>query len=131
MMDPLPSINRVYALIIQEESNNNSVASSVDEQISLVNASDSRNRSQGRGRGYSSGPKPPRQCSFCGRSNHTVDYCYAKYGHPNFQKQAPSVNASSSSENNEVTQEATLMLHHLVPIFHKRSMINLSGCFNK
>ena len=106
MMDPLPSINRVYALIIQEESNNNSVASSVDEQISLVNASDSRNRSQGRGRGYSSGSKPPRQCSFCGTSNHTVDYCYAKHGHLNFQKQAPSVNASSSSENNEAASRS-------------------------
>jgi len=98
MMDPLPSINRVYALVIQEENNNNFVASSVEEQISLVHGSDSRNSSQGRGRGYSSGP-----ISFCGRSNHTVDYCYAKHGHPNFQKQAPSVNASSSSENNEAT----------------------------
>jgi len=105
MMDPLPSINIVYAFI-QEQSNNNSVASLVDEQISLVNAPDSRNRSQGRGIGYSSGPKPPRQCSFCGRSNHTVDYCYAKHGHPNFQKQAPFVNASSSSENNEATSRS-------------------------
>jgi len=71
------------------------------EHISLVNAHDSRNRSQGRGRGYSSGPKPPRQSNFCGRSDHTVDYCYAKHGHPNFQKQAPFVNASSSSVTNE------------------------------
>jgi hypothetical protein len=75
MMDPLPSINKVYSLVIQEESNNSSITSSLPESVSLVNAFDSRNKSQGRGKGISTGSKPPRHCSFCGRSNHTVDYC--------------------------------------------------------
>jgi hypothetical protein len=107
MMDHLPTINRVYALVIQEESNNNSASPSINESISLINASDSCNKSdyssgRGRGRGHSSSSRPPRQCTFCGRSNHTVDYCYAKHGYPNnFQRQTPSVNASSSFETNE------------------------------
>jgi len=36
MMDPLPSINRVYALVIQEESNNNYVASLVDARTYII-----------------------------------------------------------------------------------------------
>lgn len=103
MMDPLPSINKVYSLVIQEKSNNHYVDSSIDDHVSLVNASDSRNKPQERGTRYSTGPKPPRHCSFCGRNNHTVDYCYAKHGHPNFQKQAPSINTSSSNETYEAT----------------------------
>lgn len=53
--------------------------------------------------GYSTRPKPPRHCTFCGRNNHNVDYCYAKHGHPNFQKQCHYINASSSNEANEAT----------------------------
>jgi hypothetical protein len=89
--------------VIQEESNNHLVASSIDEHVSLVNDSNSRNKPQGRGIGYSNGPKPPRHCSFCGRNNHIVDYCYAKHGHRNFLKRAPSINASSSTKTNEAT----------------------------
>jgi len=108
MMDPLPSINKVFSLVIQEESNNHSVASSNHEHVSLVNDSDSHNKSQGRGRGFSNGLKPPRHGSFCGRSNHTVDCCYAKHGHPNFQRQVPSVNASSSTETNEAPPRSSI-----------------------
>jgi len=74
MLDPLPSINRVYSLDVQEESNNLSLASSLTEPFSIVNVADSR-KPQGRGRGYSTGFKPPRHCTFCGKSNHTVEYC--------------------------------------------------------
>lgn len=99
MLDPLPSINKVYSLVIQEESNNHSLSVPPDESLSLVNATESSHgRGRGRGRGYSSGFRPPRQCSFCGKHNHTVDYCYQKHGHPNFQKQGSSVNVSSSND---------------------------------
>jgi hypothetical protein len=100
VLDPLPTINKVYSLVIQEESNNSSLIL-IDEPVSAINASNafpSSNKSQWRGRGYSSGPKPPRHCTFCGRNNHTIDYCYAKHGYPNAQKQTPSINASSSNE---------------------------------
>jgi hypothetical protein len=101
MLVPLPSINRVYSLVVQEESNNLSIASSNIEPFSVVNASDSR-KSQGRGRGYYNSYKPPRHCSFCGKSNHTIDYCYQKHGHPNFPKQNSLVNASSNNDDIEV-----------------------------
>ena len=105
-MDPLQSINKVHSLVIQEENNNHYIDSFIDELVSLVNASDSRSKAQGRGRGYSTGPKPPRYCTFCGINNHTVDYYYAKHGHPNFYNQSSSVNASSSNDANEATPES-------------------------
>jgi len=97
ILDPLPSINKVYSLVVQEESNNESLSSPIDESLSLINASESR-KPHGRGRGYSHGFKPPRHCCFCGKSNHTIEFCYQKHGHPNFQKQNASVNASSSND---------------------------------
>jgi len=97
MLDPLPSINKVYSLVVQEERNNLSLSSSHNEPFSIVNATDSR-KPQGRGRGYSNGCKPPRHCTFCGKSNHTVKCCYQKHGHSNFPKQNSSVNASSNND---------------------------------
>jgi len=97
MLDPLPSINKVYSLAVQEESNNQSLSSLIDEPLSIVNVAESR-KPQGRGRGYSHSFRPPRHCSFCGKSNHTIEFCYQKDGHPNFQKQSSSVNVSSSND---------------------------------
>lgn len=51
MMDPLPSINKVYSLVIREESKNHSTTSSIEEHVSLVNAYNSRNKPQGKERG--------------------------------------------------------------------------------
>jgi len=97
MLDPLPSINMVYSLVVREESNNHSLPSSIDKPLSIINAYDSC-KHQGRGKGYFNGFKPPRHCSFCGKNNHNIEYCYQKHGHPNpnFQKHSSSVNASSS-----------------------------------
>jgi len=95
MLDPLPSINKVCSLVIQEESNNLSLSSSIDEPLSIINVANSR-KPQGRDRGYSNGFRPPRHCTFCGKNNHTIEYCYQKHGHPNFSKHRSCVNASSS-----------------------------------
>jgi len=36
MLDPLPSINKVYSLVIQEESNNHSLSSSIDKPFNTL-----------------------------------------------------------------------------------------------
>jgi hypothetical protein len=85
--------------VIQDESNNHALSTPIDEPLSIVNAAESsQGRGRGRGRGYSSSFRPPRHCSFCGKSNNTVEYCYQKHGHPNFKKQGSSVNVSSSND---------------------------------
>jgi hypothetical protein len=82
LLDPLPSLNKVFSLVIQEESNNVLAPSlpTLEEGSVLVNASDAR-RPQGRGRGSSTKPSA-RYCSFCNRYNHTVEFCYQKHGFP-------------------------------------------------
>jgi len=98
LLDPLHSLNKVYSLVVQEESNNASLTSlSVSEDSSIqVNATDTR-RSQGRGKS-SSQHKPTRYSTFCNRTNHTVDFSYMKHGYPNVNKPLSCVNAASQED---------------------------------
>jgi hypothetical protein len=93
-MDHLPSINKVYSLVVQEESNNVQITSPAppDDSNLLVNATEAT-RSYGRGKNNFGG-KGSRYCSFCNRTNHTVETCYQKHGFPPFIKPKPSTNAS-------------------------------------
>jgi len=79
LLDPFPSLDKVYSMVVQEESNTSSIPSvsvSDDSDIQL-NALDARHF-QTRGKGSSSGNtnKPTRFCTFCKCTNHTVDFCY-------------------------------------------------------
>jgi hypothetical protein len=40
------------------------------------------NRGRGRGWGGGRGQGSNRLCTHCGRSNHTIEYCYALHGYP-------------------------------------------------
>ncbi|XP_052724191.1 uncharacterized protein LOC128193979 [Vigna angularis] len=92
LMDPLPNVNRVFSLIMQQERQEKN--SSPEVKV-LANASDKNNqwkgqgrgsgsRAQGRGRGRN--PNYGKQCSFCNKMNHTVDECYSKHGYPPWYK---------------------------------------------
>jgi hypothetical protein len=63
LMDPLPSINKVYSLVIQKESNNSGVTASpsIEDSNILVNASDAR-KPFGRGK-PNFGSYPPKNNS--------------------------------------------------------------------
>ena len=97
LLDPLPSLNKVYSLVVQEESNNSlpsSVSVSDDSTIQL-NASEVE-KSQWRGKGsFFNSQKPTRYCTFCHKTNHTIDFCYQTHGHPSFLKQQSRVNVAS------------------------------------
>jgi hypothetical protein len=95
LIDPLPSLNKVFSLVIQEESNNISVPamSTLEDSNVFINAYDAR-KSQGRGKGAYN--KPTRHCTFCNKTNHTVDFCYQKHGFPNVNKRKSQANATSS-----------------------------------
>jgi hypothetical protein len=100
LMDPLPTINKVYSLVVQEESNfalSNPVTSNADESNVLVNASDTRKHNN---RGKSpmvngKGKGDTRHCTFCDKSGHTVDWCYKKHGNPNIRSNS-NVNSVNS-----------------------------------
>jgi hypothetical protein len=91
LMDPLPQINRVFSMVMQQERKMQyNVASSpaitLDDTTSgLINAIDGQKQfGRGRGNGFSQGRGRGniRVCSFCNRTNHTVETCYKKHGYP-------------------------------------------------
>ena len=96
LLDPLPSLNKVFSLVIQEESNNVSAPSlpSIEDSSVLVNASDAR-RLQGRGKGLFNKPSH-RFFTFCNRYNHTIEFCYQKHGFPTVNKTHSQANATTT-----------------------------------
>jgi hypothetical protein len=85
LMDPLPSLNKVYSLVVQEESNNKSLIISAEDDSSsssLINAFDAK-KQPNHGKGIAPSKPSNRVCTYCGKKNHTVEFCYAKHGHPN------------------------------------------------
>ena len=69
MMDPLPSINKVFSYMAQQE--RQLASSNALGNLSLVNVATNTRSSN--------------SCSYCGRDNHTVETCYKKNGfRPNF-----------------------------------------------
>jgi hypothetical protein len=64
LMDPLPSLNKVYSLVVQEESNHKSLLPTENDDSSLlVNSSDAKKQFP-RGKGNASGKNSNRICTF-------------------------------------------------------------------
>jgi hypothetical protein len=90
-MDPLPQINRVFSMIMQQErkvqySMISAPAVSLDETpTGLVNVVDGQRQFR-RGRGNNTfqvrGRGNGKDCSFYEKSGHTIETCYKKHGYP-------------------------------------------------
>jgi len=109
LLDPLPSLNKVYSLVVQEESNAASLlpVSVGDDNSVQLNASDARRfPPHGKGAFQNNSTKPTRFCSFCHRTNHTVDFCYEKHGYPT--KEKPRSNAMVQAPSDELPSSASL-----------------------
>ncbi|KAJ0046741.1 hypothetical protein Pint_03784 [Pistacia integerrima] len=86
LMEPLPSINKVFSLVVQQERQMVSGASKVfvskSTQEEVQNSSKQRikksNQSQHNG--------DNRFCTFCGKPRHTIETCYKKHGYPHGYK---------------------------------------------
>ena len=65
MMDPLPSIAKVFSYVVQQERHIN--ISDLMGNTSLINAASLL---------------PSKSCTYCGKDNHTVEKCYRKNGFP-------------------------------------------------
>ncbi|XP_022631992.1 uncharacterized protein LOC111240719 [Vigna radiata var. radiata] len=117
LMEPLPSINRVFSLIIQQErqERHDSRFNNQNTEIKvLANTTDKQNqwrndqtwkpngrangpRNQGRGRGRNSNNE--KQCSYCHKMNHTADKCYSKHGYPPWYKRGDNNNQKKGGQN--------------------------------
>lgn len=98
MMDQIPSVDRVFSMVIQYERQNNLSPENDDDQA-VVNAVDGR-RSYGRGCGNYSN----KVCTHCGKIGHTIETCYKKIGYPPGFKFR---NNNTSSENCVAGDDAT------------------------
>ena len=78
LMDPLPSVNRIFSMVIQHERQNPNTFSVLED------TTDNRRPPFGRGRGAPAGGRGQsnKVCTYCGRTGHTIDVCYAKHGYP-------------------------------------------------
>lgn len=95
LMDPLPPINQVFALMVRQE--RQLLSEGVEEpkvlavgprnSVAALGASSGSRKNVAKGQ-YSKGQKGSgKVCSFYGKSGHTVDTCFKKHSFPlNFKK---------------------------------------------
>src|ERR1044072_8639668 len=103
LMEPLLSLNRASSMVLQQEKQ---FGNGEDAQFS-ANATDGRRFNSGYGRdnnGYGRG-KSKRFCTFCGKTGHTVDYCYSKHGHPDDVKYKSKNTSANSVETPEYMED--------------------------
>lgn len=108
-MDPLPSICKVYSLLVQQERQANLP---IDESKILVTPSSdqhhrdnqSKSYSNMHGRGSTGGGRYScgrgrnnRVCIHCGMSNHTIDTCFKKHGYPPHWKHEGAINQCNTA----------------------------------
>ncbi|XP_019450585.1 PREDICTED: uncharacterized protein LOC109352859 [Lupinus angustifolius] len=132
LLEPLPSINKAFSLLQQQErqltsanmkvlfnSNMNAVDSTENTNRTLNNNAQWKGilgrgnvigkfKGRGMGRGYNTNKiNNPKVCTYCGKERHTADVCYYKHGFPpNFGKQrmnhAGSTNMVDASSENDI-----------------------------
>jgi len=120
LMEPLPSINKVFSLIMQQERKSNGSGIVTNENKILMNTADinyksqeqgswrgqgrgNGSRTQGRGRGRN--PNQGKQCTYCHKMNHTAEECYSKHGYPPWYKQRTEQDKNSSNNKSASTQQ--------------------------
>ncbi|XP_057440407.1 uncharacterized protein LOC130732361 [Lotus japonicus] len=90
LLDNLPNVNRVFAMIAQQErqfSSENVSGSKALLASREHGGNDSRGvqgqgQSCGQSSGYGGSKYNSKKCSYCGKMGHTVEECYKKHGFP-------------------------------------------------
>ncbi|XP_019442317.1 PREDICTED: uncharacterized protein LOC109347040 [Lupinus angustifolius] len=117
LMDPLPSINKVFSLLVQQERQSTMLT---DDSKLIANISndnfDNKFRTRGRGfRGQTGGRQRSQSrpqsnprggrctkiCTYCHKQGHTIDVCYRKHSFP------PNYFTNMNNINSYMVQEPT------------------------
>jgi hypothetical protein len=103
LIDPLPSINKVFSLVIQEE-RQRQVISSAGSMNHHNSAAMITTASQHSSQGYkpNTARKEKPRCSHCGILGHTVDKCYKVHGYPPGFKFTKGKTTSSAHQVSEI-----------------------------
>lgn len=82
LMDPLPSVNRAYSLVLQEE-RQREVSSNRSSPLDVAALTVKRNLNANKNAGKKKNGKSERpKCDHCGWEGHTIDKCYRIHGFP-------------------------------------------------
>ena len=125
LMDSIPSLSKVYSLLIQEETQRLVPNASVAKVDSTVLAAKLSNEHLGTNLGNSGGKGKKRPtCTYCGKTSHTVDKCYKKHGFPpGFKfKNNPSMAHQVSSDVLSIASSIAS------PVHHQNSTFTLEQC---
>ncbi|XP_042977276.1 uncharacterized protein LOC122308156 [Carya illinoinensis] len=110
-MDPLPSMNRIFSLVLQEEKQREIKMNSTlsFDSIAAVTTKNTKNVNSFNKQSGSRKDRPI--CSHCGYTGHTSDKCYRIHGFPpGFKSKkfnvhsANQVSSSTVQESNEIPQ---------------------------
>ncbi|KAF1877124.1 hypothetical protein Lal_00015785 [Lupinus albus] len=101
LMDPLPHISKAFSMFIQQERQINiTLSPNLELDPKALNFTSQPNRnnnnssttqafrgrgnrfSKGRGNKYNNQTRQPRYCTYCDRTNHTIETCFLKHGYP-------------------------------------------------
>lgn len=100
LMDPLPSLNCVFSMVLQHERQSNSGGfNSLEGAQVVVNLAERKFAGKGRGnKNYNS-----KVCTHCGKTGHTIEVCYKKHGYPpGFKFRRSGTNVKCIESNDEV-----------------------------
>ena len=122
-MDPLPSIDKVFSMVIQQKRQQPGTTITMEEHTAFISATEHQrcsSSSRGCGASPSGGGRglPNKICTYCGRTSHTIDVCYCKHGYlsehplypgrPQYQNRGSSsvsVNTATADRGHEIHEE--------------------------
>ncbi|XP_030974852.1 uncharacterized protein LOC115994750 [Quercus lobata] len=102
LMDPIPSMGKVFSLLIQDEKQRKvGKKNSIESSALAVKAN-------GSSKSFNKAKSGKPQCTHCGVSGHVVDKCYKLYGYPPGYKFKNKGSQATSFANNFVVADASL-----------------------
>ncbi|XP_042969209.1 uncharacterized protein LOC122301926 [Carya illinoinensis] len=106
MLEPLPEINKVFSLMVQEEKQREISRTSAIDTVAFMSK---MQESKSSGQRFVPGNQQYRRarliCTHCGMTNHTVDKCYKVHGYPPGFKSNNYRQKGKSSSANQVTSQ--------------------------
>lgn len=80
LLDPLPNINKVFSMVVQQERQLNSTTDTVDGNIFFNKQLSNEYKSGGNKKFHNMNTRF--KCAHCGRLGHSIDKCYKLHGFP-------------------------------------------------
>ncbi|KAF7833279.1 uncharacterized protein G2W53_015612 [Senna tora] len=112
LMDPIPSYNKVYAMVARVERQRSVNTSNAIEASALLARANEKQRSvadKSAGMKYEDRKKEKasRYCSHCGRTRHIIEACFKKHGYPEWFKEYKNQKGKRNSDSvNAVVDDA-------------------------